>query len=394
MGNITTIVSAHLAHDTFTAYLAPLLPRLQENLSLSLAQAGSLSGILQAASLLNPLIGYLGDRTSLHFFVIGAPAVSATLMCAVGWMPSYAALVALLLLCGLSVAAFHVPAPAMIAQIAGRRVGLGMSLFMAAGEAARTVGPLLVVWAVGMWGLGGIWRTLFIGWLASGFLYWRFRQIPAYPRTRRLSWREAGPSLRRVFAPLAPVMLLRGSLNVGLSVYLPILLVLRGYSFEEGGIGIALWSGAGVFGALLGGTLSDRIGRTRMLLIAISTAASLLFVLLYALERGVAGWLLAIVIAASGFFTLSATPVLQAIVLENSHDLRATANGFFMQMSFGFRLLLSIVIGALGDGFAARFFTGERSAYHGLGLALGLAAALSFLSLPFIWRLHHLERSA
>ena len=78
------------------------------------------------------------------------------------------------------------------------------------------------------------------------------------------------------------------SLNVGLSVYLPILLVLRGYSFEEGGIGIALWSGAGVFGALLGGTLSDRIGRTRMLLIAISTAASLLFVLLYALERGVA----------------------------------------------------------------------------------------------------------
>ena len=57
-----------------------------------------------------------------------------------------------------------------------------------------------------------------------------------------------------------------------------------------------------------------------------------------------------------------------------------------MQMSFGFRLLLSIVIGALGDGFAARFFAGERSAYHGLGLALGLAAALSFLSLPFIWR--------
>ncbi len=394
MGNIATIVSAHLAHDTYTAYIAPLLPRLQENLSLSLAQAGSLSGILQAASLLNPLIGYLGDRTSLHFFVIAAPAISATLMCAVGWMPSYEALVALLLLCGLSVAAFHVPAPAMIAQIAGRRVGLGMSLFMAAGEAARTVGPLLVVWAVGMWGLGGIWRTLFIGWLASGFLYWRFRRIPAYPRTRRLSWREAGPSLRRVFAPLAPVMLLRGSLNVGLSVYLPILLVLRGYSFEEGGIGIALWSGAGVFGALLGGTLSDRIGRTRMLLIAISTAASLLFVLLYALERGVAGWLLAIVIAASGFFTLSATPVLQAIVLENSHDLRATANGFFMQMSFGFRLLLSIVIGALGDGFAARFFTGERSAYHGLGLALSLAAALSFLSLPFIWRLRHLERSA
>lgn len=343
--------------------------------------------------MLNPLIGYLGDRTSLHFFVIAAPAVSATLMCAVGWMPSYAALVALLLLCGLSVAAFHVPAPAMIAQISGRRVGLGMSLFMAAGEGARTVGPLLVVWAVGLWGLGGIWRTLFIGYLATAFLFWRFRKIQAYPRTNRLSWRDVGGPLWRIFKPLLPVMLTRSWLNVGLSVYLPTLLVFRGYTFEEGGIGIALWSGAGVLGALTGGTLSDRIGRSRMLLISIGSAASMFFVFFFALEGEVAGWLLVLVILASGFFTLSATPVMQAIVLENSRELRATANGLFMQIAFGFRLFLSVAIGALGDIFTARFFSGALSNYYGLALALGLAAALSFLSPPFIWRLRRLERS-
>ena len=300
LGNITTIVGAHLAHDIYTAYIAPLLPRLQENLSLSLAQAGSLSGIIQAASLLNPLIGYFGDRTSLHLFVIAAPAVSATMMCAVGWMPSYGALVALLLLCGLSVAAFHVPAPAMIAQIAGRRVGLGMSLFMAAGEGARTIGPLLVVWAVGLWGLAGIWRTLFIGYLATAFLFWRFRKIQAYPRSNRLSWREAGRPLWRIFQPLLPVMLTRSWLNVGLSVYIPTLLVSRGYSFEEGGIAIALWSGAGVLGALTGGTLSDRIGRSRMLLISIGGAATFFFLFFIALEQEVAGWLLVWIILASG----------------------------------------------------------------------------------------------
>ncbi|MCY3936497.1 MAG: MFS transporter [Chloroflexi bacterium] len=370
------------------------MPRLQENLSLSLAQAGSLSGILQAASLLNPIIGYLGDRTSLHFFVIAAPAVSATLMCAVGWMPGYWALVALLLLCGLSVAAFHVPAPAMIAQIAGRRVGLGMSLFMAAGEGARTVGPLLVVWAVGMWGLAGIWRTLFIGYLATAFLYWRFRNIPAYSHSRRPNWRAAGRPIWRIFRRLIPVMILRSWLNVGLSVYLPTLLVLRGYSFEEGGIGIALWSGAGVLGALLGGTLSDRFGRSRMLLLSLSSAATMCFVLLYALEQEVAGWLLVCIILASGFFTLSATPVMQAVVLENSREWRATANGLFMQIAFGFRLILSIAVGALGDAFSARLFTDPRyeslSEYYGLALALGLAAVLTYLSLPFVWRLRHL----
>lgn len=370
------------------------MPRLQQTLSLSLAQSGSLYGILQAASLLNPLIGYLGDRASLHYFVILTPAVSATLMCAVGWMPNYAALVALLLLCGLSVAAFHVPAPAMIAQVAGRRVGLGMSLFMAAGEGARTIGPLLVVWAVGMWGMSGIWRTVFIGWLASGILFWRFRHLSAHTRASRLSWRQAGPALRRVFGPLLPVMLLRGWLNVGLSVYLPTLLVLRGNTFKEGGIAIALWSGAGVFGALAGGTVSDRLGRVPTLLAGIGGAATLYLLLLFALERAAAGWLLIALILVSGFFTLSATPVMQAVVLENSPSLRATANGIFMQIAFGYRLLISIALGAIGDAFSAHLFSGARNAYYGLSLALALAAALSLLSLPFIWRLRRLRPQA
>ncbi len=379
-------------HDTYTAFIAPLLPRLQETLALSLAQAGSLPGFLQAASLLNPLIGYLSDRVSLHLFVIGAPALSATLMCAVGWMPSYLALVALLLICGLSVAVFHVPAPAMIAQIAGQRIGLGMSLWMAAGEMARTVGPLLVVWAVGLWGLAGIWRVVFLGWLTSALLYWRFRQTLAHTRPRRIAWREAGPRLWILFRPLLPVMLLRGALNVGLSVYLPTLLVLRGYSFAEGGVGIALWSGAGVIGALLGGTLSDRVGRVRMLAITISGASLLLLALLFSLERGVPGWLLTLLLLLSGFFTLSATPVFQALVLASSRDFRAMANGFFMQIAFGFRFFLVIFIGALGDFIAQRLYWSDSQAeYQGLALALLVAALASLLSLPFIWRLRHLE---
>ena len=82
---------------------------------------------------------------------------------------------------------------------------------------------------------------------------------------------------------------------------------------------------------------------------------------------------------------------MQAIVLENGRELRATANGLFMQIAFGFRLVFSVVIGALGDAFTARFFTGALRDYYGLALALILAAVLSIVSLPFIWRLRRLE---
>ena len=45
-------------------------------------------------------------------------------------------------------AAFPAPAPAMIAKVAGQRVGTGMSIFMATGELARTLGPIIAVAAV------------------------------------------------------------------------------------------------------------------------------------------------------------------------------------------------------------------------------------------------------
>ena len=57
---------------------------------------------------------------------------------------------------GVSVAAFHAPAPAMIGRVSGVRIGLGMSIFMASGELARAAGPLIAVWAVATWGLEGL----------------------------------------------------------------------------------------------------------------------------------------------------------------------------------------------------------------------------------------------
>ena len=140
-GQVLTIVGGHFVHDTYSAFLAPILPLLIEKLSLSLTLAGSLPAFVQFPGLLNPFIGYLADRVSLRYFVIFAPGVTATFFSVIGLAPSYFILAAILLLAGVSVAAFHAPAPAMIGRIAGRRVGRGMSLFMAAGELGRTVGP-------------------------------------------------------------------------------------------------------------------------------------------------------------------------------------------------------------------------------------------------------------
>ncbi|MBT7783794.1 MAG: MFS transporter, partial [Anaerolineae bacterium] len=157
------ISSGHFVHDVYSAFLAPLLPLLIEKFSLTLAMAGSLSAIMQSPALLNPLIGRLADKSNARKFVVFAPAVTATIMSAMGFASSYYALLITLVVAGVSVAAFHAPAPAMIARVSGKRVGKAMGWFMAGGELGRTLGPMLAVWAATAWTLEGMLRVAVLG---------------------------------------------------------------------------------------------------------------------------------------------------------------------------------------------------------------------------------------
>lgn len=149
---VMTIAGGHFVHDTYTAFISPLLPVLQQRLSVGYAMAGSLAIFAQLPSLFNPFIGYLADKANLRWFIILAPAVTATLMSSMGLTPTYLSLALLLLASGISIACFHAPAPAMIAKISGKRVGKGMSVFMASGELGRTVGPVVAAAGVAWWG--------------------------------------------------------------------------------------------------------------------------------------------------------------------------------------------------------------------------------------------------
>ncbi len=369
---VLTIVGGHFVHDVFSAFLSPLLPLIIERLSLSLTLAGSLWGFIQIPALLNPFIGYLADRVSLRYFVILSPAVTATLMSCLGLAPSYLALAILLFTAGVSVAAFHAPAAPMIARISGHRLGKGMSLFMAGGELGRTVGPLLAVWAVSTWTLDGLYRMMVLGWAASLVLYWRLRNIPARS-DKRQNLRAMLPAARRLFVPLLGVIIPRQVMLTALAVYLPTFMSMEGASLWVAGASLSVWELAGVGGALMGGTLSDRLGRKAVLLVVIISSALLMLVFL-----NVSGWLFGLVLLALGFTSLSSAPVILAIVQEHFPHNRAMANGLYMSMTFLVRPLAALAIGWLGDNF-------------GLRLAFFWTAVISLLAIPAIFLLPQLK---
>lgn len=372
---VLTIVGGHFVHDTFSAFLAPVLPFLIGKLSLSYASAGSLQFFVQLPALLNPFIGYLADKVSLRYFIILAPAITASLMSLIGLVPSYAILALILLLTGISIACFHAPAPAMVARISGHQMGKGMSWFMASGELGRTLGPVVLAWSVATWGLSGMYRVMVFGWLASVILYWRLRHVPAR-MDKPQALKAMLPKAWRVFLPLFGITFPRAFLLVPLQVYLPTLMGLQGASLWGASLSLTVWELAGVGGALLGGTLSDRFGRRNVLLVALSVPPMLTLVFLQ-----VSGVWFYFFLALHGIFALSTNPVLLAIVQEHLPRNRAVANGLFMTLTFLNRPLVAVIIGFLADNF-------------GLRLAYLWGAIIAFLSLPAVFFLPPLEATS
>lgn len=343
--NVLSIAAAHLAHDTYTAAVPALLPVLVEKLSLSLTMVGTLTAILQIPAILNPFIGYLADKVSLRYFVILAPAVTATLISGLGFASSYVEIAILLFAAGISVACFHAPAPAMIGRLAGNQVGKGMSLFMAAGELARAVGPILAVWAVSTWTLDGFFRIVFIGWASTLLLYFRLRDVPARMEPPG-SFQSIMPVLKSLFLPLFFVIFFRSFARDSLSVFLPIYMKDQGANLWIAGGALSLLELAGVAGALVSGTVSDILGRKSILLIA-TVSAAVLMIFFVEFE----GWISIPLLIALGFTVLSTGPVMLAMVQDQMPKNRAVGNGLYLMMAFLIRPVSLVVIGYLGDLF-------------------------------------------
>ena len=371
LGKLATIAGGHAVHDSFTAFLPPLLPRFVEKLSLSNMAAGSLLPFLQFPSLLQPVIGHLADRTTLRWIVVLGPAVTATAMSLLGWAPGYAVLALLLMVAGVSVAAFHATAPVAVGYLAGRKLGRGMGFWMVGGELGRTLGPLVVVSALAVMSLRSMAFLALAGVATSVVLHFRLRDVSLRSRGdgERVPWRLAVGAMRGTMAVLAGLIMLRGMMTMSATVFLPLFLTEEGANVWLAGAALSIVEAAGIAGALAGGWVSDHIGR-RAVLVFGHIAAPLALLAFLAADGAMRIALLPII----GFTLLAIPPVFMAIVQERFSDSRALANGVYLSLNFVIRSLAAIGYGAFGDAF-------------GLSTAMLIAAFAAFGGLPLIWLL-------
>lgn len=370
-GRVITAATGHLVHDTYTAFLSPLLPLFITKFILSKTEAGLLSVFMQGPSILQPILGHLADRMDLRYLVILAPAVTATMMSAIGVAPNYLMLALFLIIAGLSSAGIHAIGPVMAGNLSGRNLGRGMGFWMVGGELGRTLGPIAIVTVVGYLSLSGTAWLMFGGWFASILLFLTLRDVPIrYSNAGQgLPWRAALKRMRPLMVPLAGILVVRSFMASALTTYLPTFLSEEGADLVFAGASLSLLEGAGVVGALLGGSLSDRLGRRLILLISMVVTPLLTFIFL-----NISGWAQISILPFLGIALLSTTPVIMAMVQESYPDNRSLANGVFMAMSFIIRAVVIVILGGLGDLF-------------GLRQGFVISSVLMLMGIPLIWLL-------
>jgi FSR family fosmidomycin resistance protein-like MFS transporter len=328
-----------------------------------LTSAGFLTTISRIPSIFHPFVGYLADKKGARYFVIFTPAITATMMSLLGQADSYANLAVLLFLAGLSSTVFHASSPGLVASASSERKGYGLSLFMAGGGLGRSLGPLLLVWAISCWGLEGIHRLMFLGWAASMILLLQFRQSKIPPSTKP-SLKAALPGFKRFFIPLSLAIILRSILTASLNSYLPIYMVESGAPLWIAGAALSVLEISGVIGALLIGPFSDDFGRRKSISICMAVSATIIPFFLSA-----EGWRVFPLLLVLGFFNLPTGTLFLALVQDSFQDHRATGNGFYLLISFLSNGLMVTAMGLIADNF-------------GLNTAFLIGAVASLLAIP------------
>ncbi|HEU5422519.1 MAG TPA: MFS transporter [Nitrolancea sp.] len=346
---VLTMAFAHFSHDLYGSFIAVLIPPIQDKLGIPLSVVSLMSPAQQFPSILQPAVGAVADRVGRRWFVVLAPSVAAVSVSLVGLAPHFGIVLLLLLTAGLASAAFHPPAVTLAGEFSGGKTGQAMGWFMAGGQLARTLGPLLITAAIAWFTLEGSFVVMIFGLLASVLLFLTLDtrevdtqskakvQVPLRPLLRaRWSW----------ITSLVLVGFVRSVSSVPFTLFLVKLLEDQGHSAWYGGFSLSVLFGAGVFGGFLGGTLSDQYGRRSILALTSVISPPLLYLYLWQSEHLIPAIALLIV---NGVVLSALRPVQLAYIHDMVPEAPGPANGLILAFQFVGQSVAAFAFGAFAD---------------------------------------------
>jgi MFS transporter, FSR family, fosmidomycin resistance protein len=278
---VWTFSAAHLINDLTTTGIVPaLLPLYKQAFHLSYTQVGLIVFVAYlTSSVMQPLFGFLTDRKPAVWLLTAGVFLSSFGLAMTGVAPSFPWILFFIGLSGLGSGAFHPEAARGTRLGSGETRGLAQAIFQVGGNAGQALGPLMIPLFLLYTGYHGLlWFliiTVVVVYLTARILPWYKIRVDMMTKAKKNikgKNRVWGMGLLTLF------IILRSWCQIGVAAFLPFF-----YSARMS-LGKAEWLDflflfAGAIGTFIGGTMSDKIGQKRLLIISMFVASPFAWIL-------------------------------------------------------------------------------------------------------------------
>jgi MFS family permease len=350
-------VLAHFAHHLLTALPVPLLPFIRDDFALDYTQSALVVSAFTLSYGISQLpAGRLADRIGPRMLItIGISGVALAGLL-VGLSQSYIMMLVFLVLMGLLGGGYHPSAsPTISASVEPRNRGRALGLHMIGGSASYFLAPLIAAAIAATWG----WRSPFIGLaipaIGLGILFYVLlgrRAATKEVEHGTINSHKQAPStpgrLRRLVSFLTLSTFTQALVSSIIS-FIPLFLVDHlGISKEMAAASIALIYSSGFWAGILGGYLSDYLGRIPIILVTCFVAGPVI----YLLNLVSPGWSTAALLIIIGMIMYTRAPVSEAYIIDHTSERnRSTILGIYYFSQMEGSGVLTPAIGYLVDHF-------------------------------------------
>jgi MFS transporter, FSR family, fosmidomycin resistance protein len=341
----------HLVTDIYQGSLPTILPFLKARLDLSYTLAGV---ILMAAnftsSILQPVLGYLSDKKEKALLLpLGCLAAGAGLTL-LPLAPGFGAVLALVVVSGLGVAAYHPEGYKTASFFTGQKKATGMSVFSVGGNLGFALGPILALGVITYLSFAHLPVLLVFALLAAGLLWHNWGALhTAKPPTLdpERPVQTAAPKAYLALFLVIAVVVMRSWTQMGLMAYIPFYYIdyLKGDALYSGKL-VSVFLFGGAAGTIVGSMIADRWGHRRLLSFSLLAASLVLPLIL--VVRG--PWLFA-VLALAGLALISSFTVTIVMAQQLLPQNLGIASGLMVGFAIGTGGLGVTLLGVIADHF-------------------------------------------
>ncbi|HZK87542.1 MAG TPA: MFS transporter [Anaerovoracaceae bacterium] len=339
---------AHMLNDMYSNYIPQMLPFLVVLMPGFTATKAAIlvSAFTITSSFSQPVFGYYLDRQGKRWLVHVGTLWMAIMLSLTGIAQNYILIVIFAGLAGLGTAAFHPQASTMINVLSGSRKAVLLSIFVAFGNMGFALSPLLLVPLFQTYGLHATIVTVIPGILVALLLYF------FAPRNESLigtapAFSVVLKSLKLVsheLSAIVGVIAIRSLAYTGMLTMLPLYFKSESLSNIAAGHLVTIMLAAGAAGGILGGLISDKFGRKRLIIGSLILATPFFITFLFT-----QGAISTIFLALGGASLLSSFSVTVVAAQEAIPENKALAAGLTMGFAGGVGGIAVIFIGRIAD---------------------------------------------